>query len=73
MEVIIENVSKSFRNGRKTLPVLEDIHLTLHNICAGLLSPDKGSVYFTGGRPYERTPGVYRIPGNRPHALAECV
>lgn len=30
MEVIIENVSKSFRNGRKTLPVLEDIQLTLH-------------------------------------------
>ena len=67
MEVIIENVSKSFRNDRKTLPVLEDIHLTLHkeefvalvgpsgcgkstllNICAGLLSPDQGSVYFTG-------------------------
>lgn len=29
MEVVIENVSKSFRNGRKTLPVLEDINITL--------------------------------------------
>lgn len=67
MEVIIDQVSKSFRNGKKTLPVLEDINITLHkeefvalvgpsgcgkstllNICAGLLSPDAGSVYFTG-------------------------
>ena len=30
MEVMIENVSKSFRNGQKTLPVLEDINLELH-------------------------------------------
>ena len=67
MEVIIDQVSKSFRNGKKVLPVLEDINITLHkeefvalvgpsgcgkstllNICAGLLSPDAGSVYFTG-------------------------
>lgn len=67
MEVMIENVSKSFRNGQKTLPVLKDINLELHkeefvalvgpsgcgkstllNICAGLLSPNEGSVYFTG-------------------------
>lgn len=67
MEVIIDQVCKSFRNGKKVLPVLEDINITLHkeefvalvgpsgcgkstllNICAGLLSPDAGSVYFTG-------------------------
>ena len=67
MEVIIDQVSKSFRNGKKVMPVLEDINITLHkeefvalvgpsgcgkstllNICAGLLSPDAGSVYFTG-------------------------
>jgi NitT/TauT family transport system ATP-binding protein len=76
MEVVIENVSKSFQNGKKTLPVLEDINITLKkeefvalvgpsgcgkstllNICAGLLSPDKGSVYFTG-KDLEREPRV---------------
>ena len=30
MEVIIDQVSKSFRNGKKVLPVLEDINITLH-------------------------------------------
>lgn len=89
MEVIIDQVSKSFRNGKKVLPVLEDINITLHkeefvalvgpsgcgkstllNICAGLLSPDAGSVYFTGGRSEKRAPGIHRISGDRPHALA---
>lgn len=35
MEVVIENVSKSFRNGRKTLPVLEDINITLKKRICG--------------------------------------
>ena len=68
MKLEIKDVHKSFTDNRgQTLPVLENINLTLQeeefvalvgpsgcgkstllNICAGLLSPDRGSVAFIG-------------------------
>ena len=93
MEVMIENVSKSFRNGQKTLPVLEDINLELHKeefvalvgpsgcgksmtlkCIAGIVTPDRRRIrLFHRRRCKKRTPGLHRFPGNRTHALAECV
>lgn len=91
MEVIIDQVSKSFRNGKKVLPVLEDINIILHKEeFVALVGPSgcgkstllnmrrpsvagRGIRLFHRGRPEKRAPGIHRISGDRPHALAERV